>query len=232
MAENVDHSGHRERMRKRFKNSMSLEGFAEHEVLEMLLYYMIPRKNTNFIAHELIKKFGSIKNVMEASVEELSAVSGISEACAYSIKFIYAASKMFTRGEISHIDVRNFEQMYEYVGGFFENERVEKIKVICINNRFHVQSCSEISVGGSGRAALDFKEMTRTILNSGCSLVALAHNHPNGVCQPSEEDIILTRKAMVYLNTLEITLLDHYITGIDGTISMRNCGFIYDMENY
>ena len=80
MSSQADHGGHRERMRKRFKESGNFKGFSEHEILEMLLFYIVPRKNTNDIAHELIKKFGSLNSVLNASVEELSSVKASDRA--------------------------------------------------------------------------------------------------------------------------------------------------------
>lgn len=230
MAQKIDHSGHRERMKKRYRDNMDLGCFAEHEILEILLYYFIPRKNTNFIAHDLIKRFGSLKSVMEASAEELAGVEGVSENCAYSLKFFYSVSKYISKSESVCVDVRDFKIMSEYIRGLFENKKNEQVKVICVDNRFHIQSCSEISSGGVNKVELDLREMTRAILNSGCSLAILAHNHSNGSSRPSEEDIILTRKVMRYLRQIDITLLDHYVCGKDGATSMRSCGLIYDME--
>jgi NAD-dependent DNA ligase len=87
MSSQADHGGHRERMRKRFKESGNFKGFSEHEILEMLLFYIVPRKNTNDIAHELIKKFGSLNSVLNASVEELSSVKDMGESSANSLLF-------------------------------------------------------------------------------------------------------------------------------------------------
>ena len=207
MSSQADHGGHRERMRKRFKESGNFKGFSEHEILEMLLFYIVPRKNTNDIAHELIKKFGSLNSVLNASVEELSSVKDMGESSANSLLF--------------------FRELINYC---FRNEKQEKFKVICIDSGFHIKSVTDISAGGARFTPVDFRELTKAVLNSGTDIVILAHNHPDSPNTPSQEDVTLTREVMRYMRCLGVTVLDHYITGKNGTISMRNCGLIHDME--
>ena len=185
MSSQADHGGHRERMRKRFKESGNFKGFSEHEILEMLLFYIVPRKNTNDIAHELIKKFGSLNGVLNASVEELSSVKDMGESSANSLLF--------------------FRELINY--------------------------CSTVTDSRIDRfTPVDFRELTKAVLNSGTDIVILAHNHPDSPNTPSQEDVTLTREVMRYMRCLGVTVLDHYITGKNGTISMRNCGLIHDME--
>lgn len=217
-------------MRERLKKNMSLEGFAEHEILEMLLFYVFPRGNTNGLAHELIDRFGSLKGVMEATESELMQVRSVGENCALALKFFGLVTSYVSNEELGKVDARNYEQMLEYVRSFFTGERTEKIKVFCINGACHVQCAAEVGKGGPDHVAFDMKELTRTILNSGCSLVVLAHNHPNGENTPSQEDVIMTRRVMSYLRNLDIAVLDHYVVGINGIASMRNLGLIHDME--
>ena len=107
MSSQADHGGHRERMRKRFKESGNFKGFSEHEILEMLLFYIVPRKNTNDIAHELIKKFGSLNSVLNASVEELSSVKDMGESSANSLLFFRELINYCSTVTDSRIDIRN-----------------------------------------------------------------------------------------------------------------------------
>ena len=117
-----------------------------------------------------------------------------------------------------------------FVNNCFRNEKQEKFKVICIDSGFHIKSVTDISAGGARFTPVDFRELTKAVLNSGTDIVILAHNHPDSPNTPSQEDVTLTREVMRYMRCLGVTVLDHYITGKNGTISMRNCGLIHDME--
>ena len=130
MSSQADHGGHRERMRKRFKESGNFKGFSEHEILEMLLFYIVPRKNTNDIAHELIKKFGSLNSVLNASVEELSSVKDMGESSANSLLFFRELINYCSTVTDSRIDIRNISAALSFVNNCFRNEKQEKFKVI------------------------------------------------------------------------------------------------------
>ena len=208
MSSQADHGGHRERMRKRFKESGNFKGFSEHEILEMLLFYIVPRKNTNDIAHELIKKFGSLNSVLNASVEELSSVKDMGESSANSLLFFRELINYCSTVTDSRIDIRNISAALSFVNNCFRNEKQEKFKVICIDSGFHIKSVTDISAGGARFTPVDFNFAAFTCCDA----------------------ITLTREVMRYMRCLGVTVLDHYITGNNGTISMRNCGLIHDME--
>lgn len=225
-----NHTGHRQRMRERLSKNGSLDGFAEHEILEILLFYVFPRGNTNELAHELIKKFGSLRGVLNASKEELMQVKAVGENCAFALKFFSMFTAYAARQEIGGVDVRDYGRMLDYVSTFFTDEKTEKIKVFCVNSACKIQSVFDIGKGTSDCVGLDFKELTRIVLNSGCNVIVLAHNHPGGANTPSQEDVAVTRKIINYLKMLDISVLDHYIAGTNGIVSMRSCGMIYSEE--
>ena len=129
MSSQADHGGHRERMRKRFKESGNFKGFSEHEILEMLLFYIVPRKNTNDIAHELIKKFGSLNSVLNASVEELSSVKDMGESSANSLLFFRELINYCSTVTDSRIDIRNISAALSFVNNCFRNEKHEKFSL-------------------------------------------------------------------------------------------------------
>ncbi|MBO5448256.1 MAG: RadC family protein [Ruminococcus sp.] len=224
------HEGHRERMRERLRKSGSLDGFAEHEILEMLLFYVYPRGNTNQLAHELIERFGSLKGVMNASKDELMQVRSVGESCALAIGFFNMLCGYVRRQELGGIDVRDYGKMLEYIPTFFTEEKNEKFKIFCVNSSCRIQSVSDVSSGTENSVPVNFKELTRTVLNSGCRIVVLAHNHPGAPNTPSQEDIAVTREIINYLKMLDITVLDHYVVGINGIMSMRSCGMIHGEE--
>lgn len=225
-----NHTGHRQRMRERLSKSGSFDGFAEHEILEILLFYVFPRGNTNELAHELITKFGSLRGVFNASKEELMQVKSVGENCAFALKFFNMLTVYAARQDIGTVDVRDYGRMLDYVNTFFTDEKEEKIKVFCVNSACRIQSVSDIGSGTSDCVEIDFKELTRIVLNSGCNVIVLAHNHPGGMNTPSQEDIAVTRKIISYLKMLDISVLDHYVVGANGITSMRSLGMIYSEE--
>lgn len=225
-----NHLGHRERMRKRLRESSSLENFTESEILEMLLFYVFPRGDTSELAKTLISKFGSLRNVLTASKEELLTVKDIGDNSSTALRLFGLVCEYMADMENENVNAGSYNEMLGYVEKIFDSTVGKKFKLFCIDDDCKVQGCFDVSVGKDGRVVLDYKKLTKDMINSGCSLAAVAHNHLNGDNTPSQEDIILTRKLMSYFNMLDITLMDHYIVGTNGVMSMRNGGFIFDME--
>lgn len=163
-------------------------------------------------------------------MEELSSVKDMGESSANSLLFFRELINYCSTVTDSRIDIRNISAALSFVNNCFRNEKQEKFKVICIDSGFHIKSVTDISAGGARFTPVDFRELTKAVLNSGTDIVILAHNHPDSPNTPSQEDVTLTREVMRYMRCLGVTVLDHYITGKNGTISMRNCGLIHDME--
>lgn len=224
------HSGHRDRMRKRFASDPRLAGFAEHEIMEMLLFFVLTRKDTNAIAHDLIDQFGSVRGVLNAPVERLNQVKDIGQSAALMIKLFGAIADHAARQSIERVDVRAIEELSEYVKSLFLQENVESFKVVCITPDMHVGTSARISSGNAAATPVDMRELARTVLNCGAENIILAHNHPDASCCPSQEDIVLTRKIAQYFAPFDICVLDHFVVGRDGVMSMRSCGFIHDID--
>lgn len=224
------HSGHRARMRERFAKNERLEGFAEHEIMEMLLFFVLPRADTNAIAHDLIDQFGSVRGVINAPVDRLKQVKGLGENGAVMIKLFGSIADHVGVQKHESVDVRDLSAFAEYVRSLFTQENTECFKVICITSDMHVGSVSTISRGNSTSTPINMRELARSVLGGADENVILAHNHPGATCRPSQEDIVLTRRIMQQLAPFDISVLDHYVVGKDGVTSMRSCGFIHDME--
>ena len=146
-------------------------------------------------------------------MEELSSVKDMGESSANSLLFFRELINYCSTVTDSRIDIRNISAALSFVNNCFRNEKHEKFKVICIDSGFHIKSVTDISAGGARFTPVDFRELTKAVPNT-----------------PSQEDVTLTREVMRYMRCLGVTVLDHYITGNNGTISMRNCGLIHDME--
>lgn len=223
MADNGLHSGHRDRMRARFRTAGSLEGFAEHEVLEMLLFNILPRVNTNEIAHRLLQRFGNIKSVLAADITELCQVEGVGVKCAEQLVFLGDVFRRAQRESFLTVQADDFESLRSFLTGFYQGDSVERLCAFSVNAAGRITACSVISVGMTDKVSFDIKELKRFLILNNADVLLLAHNHPLGSAQPSSEDILLTRKLRGMLGS-DIRLMDHIIVGSDGIVSLRALG--------
>lgn len=221
------HNGHRQRMRERLKNAGNLDSFAPHEILEILLFYIFPRGNTNPLAHRLMDKFGTIKGVLGASSEELGQIDSMGESGIFALKFFDMLIEYVAHEEIRGVSVKDFENVKNYVCDSFKNNQQEAAKAFCVNSANQIKSVNPLSVGSEDSVSIDYKEIVKIALNNDCSYIILAHNHPQKTSKPSFEDIASTRRLISCLRTLDITLFDHFVIGNDGIVSMRESGFIH-----
>lgn len=225
------HSGHRERMKQRYREHMDLKGFADHEILEMLLFYCYSRRDTNKLAHQLISRFGSIENVLSADVDELISSGLLGENPAYTLKFFNAFHSYLNIKKVSKaIDGRDIPALKVYISSQFSGEFLEKVMLFFVDSSFRIKKSTVLNAGSLNEVVMDLRLITKTILNSGCDNVFIAHNHPEAKSKPSQEDVIATRNLIRHLSAMDITLLDHFICGDDGVSSLRQLGLIYDYD--
>lgn len=230
MEKNV-HTGHRERIKKKFQQNFNFDNLEEHEILEMLLFHCYTRCNTNDIAHKLIDKFGSIDKVLKAPFETLVQSKIIGENPALSLKFFNALNiYLYTKQTDSEINFYDIPALKEFVKDTFYGLGYETFKLYFTDNSYKIKGYTDISTGLGNSVELRLREITKTVLNSECNYFFVAHNHPDADSTPSEQDIILTRKMISHLKTMDIHLLDHFVVGKDDIKSMRQEGLIYDHE--
>lgn len=225
------HDGHRERMRSKFAKSMNLGNFEEHEILEMLLFYCYPRGNTNQTAHRLINRFGSLSGVLDASFEELTASKIVGENPALSLKFFNALNiYLYSDKTSDEIDIRDIPRLKAFIGDLYYGISYEQFKLFFTDNSYILKNYMDIQTGTSQVVEVNLRNVTKAVLNSGVNYFFIAHNHPDSSSAPSDEDILLTKKIITHLRSMDIHLLDHFIAGNDGISSMRQLGLIYDFE--
>ena len=224
------HSGHRERMRSRFLKDPELSGFAEHEIMELILFFVFPRGDTNAVAHRLLDTFGSVNAVVNAPVEKLAKVENIGQNSAVMLKMLGSVAKYLDKQDLLHIDVRDIPKLSQYLKAMFAGELSERFVVMTVNSNMRINSVEQVTVGGQSVVCPDLKEMAKAVFSSSEENIMLVHNHPGGTSKPSGDDIILTRKIMQYFSPFGINVLDHFVVGRDSVTSMRACGFIYDTE--
>lgn len=220
------HDGHRERKREQFRQ-YGLDSFADHEVLELLLFYAIPRKDTNPIAHALIDRFGSLEQVLAAPVEELEKVPGVGESAATLLKLVPQITR---RARISAAAHEKVLDTTERIGAFFVEQfgaqTNEIMYQLCLDAKGRMLGCHKVSEGDVSSVSLNMRKIVENALRSNAVLVALAHNHPSGVAFPSHEDKIATQMAREALETIGVRLVDHIIVADDDFISLRHEGLL------
>ena len=221
------HDGHRARKKAQFLR-FGLEHFADHEVLELLLFYAIPRQDTNPIAHELIRRFGSLEQVLAAPAEELRKVPGVGENAALLIKLV---PQVMRQARVSSAASEKILDTTERIGAFFVDHFVAQTEEImyqlCLDAKGRMLCCDRISEGDVSSLNLNVRKVVEIALRHNAVMVALAHNHPSGVAFPSHEDKAATLLARDALQTVGIRLVDHIIVADDDFISLRQQGLLY-----
>jgi DNA repair protein RadC len=209
------HTGHRARFRKRYRTE-GLEAFAEHEVLEFLLYYCYPQRNTNDIAHHMLKEFGSLHNLFEADVETLMARLGCSENIAVMLSLMPAIAHRYFKSKWSRDIVLNGAKTAgEYAMSLFFGHTSERFYVINVDARNRLINASLVSKGTLDESAIYPREVVKAAIHNHASAVILAHNHPGGTLKPSKSDLEVTRNIVVGLQFINVAVLDHIIVAGD-----------------
>ena len=222
------HDGHRNRLKERFLKE-GLDGFSEIQVLELVLFYCIPRKDTNPIAHALLEHFGGFSQVLEAPVEELKRIPGMGESSAAFLRLITETGRYYMVHRSTQASVLpTLEQCAEYMVPFFFGRRLETVFLLCLDAKCKVLCCKEVGEGSVNSAGISVRRIVETALGANASSVVLAHNHPSGVALPSGEDIQTTRRIAMALSAVEITLVDHIVVADEDYVSMAQSGVRFD----
>lgn len=218
------HEGHRAR-KKRKLLEQGPRSFEDHELLEILLYYAIPRRDTNELAHRLMNQFGSLQRIFSATPEELRHVEGVGESAALLLTLvpqIYQRSLQQVSGQILN--------SVEACGGYFMNlmagSRREMLWQVCLDGKGKVLSSKCIAEGDVSMAAVSVRQVVEQALHAGAVGVVLAHNHPSGVALPSMEDRATTILIRDALQTMNIRLVDHIIVADNDFVSMEQSGML------
>lgn len=218
------HGGHRWRLKNRFLEE-GLEHFDDHQVLELLLFYCIPRQDTNPIAHALLDHFGSLSQVMEAPPSELQKIPGMGEASAAFLSLINAFTRYYQVNRASSLVILNtLEQCGSYLMPFFYGRRNETVYLLCLDAKCKVLCCKEVGEGSVNSASVPIRRIVEMALGANATSAILAHNHPSGLAFPSDEDQLTTRQLAIALAAVDITLVDHMIIADDEFVSLRQSG--------
>ena len=215
------HEGHRERLKKRFLDANSFEGWEEHQILELLLFYSIPRIDTNGIAHVLLNEFGSIAGVFDADYEDLIKIKNISPNSATLLKMIPKFTSVYynsTNKKTIYNDSKLLKNLFKaHLTGLDH----EELWVACFTGKLELITCELVSQGVVNGAPLQMRKLMEIVMKANAASIAIAHNHPKGKAVPSSEDIAVTREIKSDMERVQVSLLDHIIVGEDDTISLR-----------
>ncbi len=220
-------AGHRERLRKRFEKT-GYDGFNDYEVLELLLTYPIHRKDTKALAKNLLKRFGSLKGILSADIKELKQIDDIGRQSVIFIKTLNEFIKFYFehQAEKDEIQFITLEQTATYLKATIGNYKNEVVKVLYLNSENKMIHTELISEGTVNESYFNTRRILETAFKYNTTSVIVAHNHPDGIPEPSENDNIVTRKIAEALNVVDIDLQDHIIIASEGYYSYRQQGML------
>lgn len=220
-------SGHRDRIRKKYlKNGIST--FQDYEILELLLTYAIPRKDTKNLAKTLLKNFKSIEKVLKADKDELLTIEGLGENTITFLKLIGDLPNIFYENTLksSNIKIQNKESLIKYLRSCIGYEKIEKFFVLYLNNSNELIFCDEKFSGTIDRSAIYPREIYKDVIKYNAKSIIIAHNHPSGSLSPSKSDIDITRHISEGLKNFDANLIEHIIITNNSYFSFLEEGLI------
>ena len=218
--------GHRARMRHRLLTT-GPDSVADHELLEMVLFLALPRRDTKPIARALLDRFGSFAGAVSAPPQALRAVEGLGEAGVAALKTIQAAGIRLVRADIVDRPVlNNWDRLMEYLTAILSREKVEQFRVLFLDNKNRLVADEAQSRGTVNHTPVYPREVVRRALELHATAIILVHNHPSGDPAPSVEDIAMTKQVREAAAALSITVHDHVIIGNGRWMSFRAQGLL------
>ena len=220
------HDGHRDRLRQRFLEH-GLDNFSDVNVLELMLCYVIPRKDVNPIAHALLDTFGSLHGVFEATPDALMQVDGVGENVASMIRLIPQINRRYLMSREDDRDIlRDSQSAGLYLQPRFLYEREEIVLMVCLDASCRILCCRELARGETNTASLSVRKLVELALAQNSSSVILAHNHTSGIAVPSQEDVTTTKHVAEALEMVGIRLSDHLVMAGSDFVSMADSGML------
>lgn len=222
--------GHRQRLRQRMM-SEGLSGFADHEILELLLFQFLPRKDTNKLAHTLLDQFGSFANVLDASPKELMLVDGVSEVTACNLAMLKEVFQRYKKDLAETISLDSVPSILKYSQRLLGDSYVEKLVVVYVDGSTNFLFKEQFTSDRDNSVNVNVKDVIATAMRCNAAGVVLFHCHANGCVSPSEEDMVFTEKLLFALASLDVFLLEHIIFNKHGKFySMLQQGVVASMR--
>lgn len=224
--EKPHYTGHRDRLRARFLDG-GADSLPDYELLELMLFTAIPRRDVKPIAKILIDRFKNLNGVLNASVAELSSVNGISDTTATTIKVIHAAGLRLLQQDVMARPVLNsWQRLIDYCQAAMANDTKESFRLLFLNKKNEIIADEVQQSGTVDHTPAYPREIMKRSLELGATALILVHNHPSGDPAPSQADIDLTRTIIAAGKPFDITIHDHLIVSRNGTSSFKTMGLI------
>ena len=218
------HAGHRQRQKRRYLEH-GLGNFSDIEAIELLLYYAIPQKDTNELAHRVLEAFGSFRGVLEAEHRELVAVEGMGDSAALLVTLVRELNRRYLSHERSRgIQINGAEEAWNYLKGDFRYIKTEKAVMLSLDGMNCVLKKHEVAIGGADHVELPIRIIVETAIQDGATAIILSHNHLDGNAVPSKADILSTQLLYRTLRPINIRLLDHIVIADEDFISILESG--------
>jgi DNA repair protein RadC len=226
MREKSPHSGHRERLRERFLKG-GADAMPDYELLELVLFAAVPRRDTKPLAKALIARFGSFAEVIAARRERLMEVDGAGEAVVNQLKVIEAAAQRLAKGKvIGRPALSSWQALLDYCMAAMARNQTEEFRVLFLDRKNVLVADEVQSKGTVDHTPVYPREIVRRALEHGASAIILVHNHPSGDPTPSRQDIDLTREICAAAKALKIAVHDHLVIGRGGHASFKSLGLL------
>ncbi len=210
-----EHKDHRKRLKSDYFTN-GLDSFEDHKALELLLFYSIPRIDTNVIAHRLIARFGSYRGVLTASYDELLEVDGIGEESALFLRLFADSCRRFELSDRRYTErFMTVDKVGTLLRTLYSGKTREEIYVLMFNGRMEMIGMESIAIGSFSSASVSAGTLVELALKNRAAGIVLAHNHPSGVCLPSGDDITLTSQLEHLCSQMGVSLLEHFIIADD-----------------
>jgi DNA repair protein RadC len=200
---------------------------ADHEMLEMILFLALPRRDTKPIARSLLGRFGSFAAVIAAPMQDLRGVEGLGEAGTAALKLVQAAALRLARAEVMDTPVlNNWDRLMSYLNAVMAREKIEQFRVLFLDNRNRLVADEAQARGTVNHTPVYPREVVKRALELHATALILVHNHPSGDPTPSQDDIAMTREVKAAAAALSIVLHDHVIVGNGKWLSFRREGLL------
>lgn len=221
-----DHAGHRARLRTRFLKG-GVDALADYELLELLLFTVIPRRDVKPLAKELMTTYGDFAGVISADVDQLSNHKGMGEGAAAALKIVQTAAVRLAQEQVLNKPVlSNWKALQDYVRAAMAHEKREQFRILFLNRKNILIADEQQGEGTVDHTPVYTREVVKRALDLGASAIIMVHSHPSGDPKPSKGDIAMTREVRDACAKLEISVHDHLIVGRRGTTSFKSMGLL------
>ena len=224
------HAGHRQRVKEEFL-ARGLEGWPDHRVLELLLFYTIPQGDVNDLAHELVERFGSLAGVLDASVEELKKVKGVGDHTAVFLRMLPAVLGRYqgARTRLSAI-INSPEEAYAWLEPYFFGARNEMVYVLCLDGKRQVLGVRKVAEGSIEMAEVNTRRIAEEAIGLRAAQIYVAHNHVSNLAIPSQADWLTTDTLRGALRPIGIELIDHLVFVDGDMVSLKDSEHLKSLQ--